>query len=121
MVAILVLGVTVLFLLHRPTVFVDALAIVYALTFAISSYTSTYFYHQLEGTKWTKKVLLIGGLYMGPLFLVFIVNNIVAVFYESTTALPLGDIIKFCLLWVFLALPLLILGAVIVHRVFKHM
>ncbi|KAJ0677968.1 putative nonaspanin (TM9SF) [Helianthus annuus] len=113
MVAIPALGVTDLFLLHRPTVFVYALAIVYALTFAISGYTSTSFYHQLEGTKWTKNILLTGGLYIGPLFLVFIVNNIAAVFYESTAALPLGDIIEFSLLWVFLALPLLILGMVI--------
>ncbi|KAI7741329.1 hypothetical protein M8C21_019446, partial [Ambrosia artemisiifolia] len=112
-VAILVLGVTDPFHLHRPGVFVYALAIVYALTSASSGYTSTSFYQQLEGRRWMKNVLLTGGLYFAPLFLTFIVNNTVAFFYEITTTLPLGAIINLSLLWVFLALPLLILGAVI--------
>ncbi|KAI3816424.1 hypothetical protein L1987_16120 [Smallanthus sonchifolius] len=113
MVAILVLGFTEVFQLYIPGVFTNALAIVYALTSVVSGYTSTSFYHQLEGTRWIKNISLTGGLFFGPLFLTFVVNNTTSFLYGSTAALPLGEIIKFSLLWIFLALPLLILGAVI--------
>ncbi|XP_076914066.1 transmembrane 9 superfamily member 4-like [Bidens hawaiensis] len=113
MVAILMLGATYVYQLYLPGVFISALAIIYALTSAVSGYTSTLVYYQLEGTRLIKNGLLTGGLYFGPSFLTFIVNNTVAVLYGSTAAMPLGEIIKFTLLWLFLALPLLILGSVI--------
>ncbi|KAK9059964.1 hypothetical protein SSX86_020668 [Deinandra increscens subsp. villosa] len=112
-VAILMLGAVDNFQPHIPGVFTNSLAIVYAFTSMISGYTSTSFYHQMEGTRLRKNVLLTGGLYSGPLLLTFIVTNTVAVSYGSTAALPLGEIIKLSLLWMFLALPLLILGVVI--------
>ncbi|KAK1419781.1 hypothetical protein QVD17_29112 [Tagetes erecta] len=112
-IAILVLGANDVFQRHLPGVFVNALAVVYALTSVVSGYTSTSFYHQLQGTKWIKSILLTAGLFFGPLFVTFVVNNTVAFSYGSTTSLPMSEIIKFTLLWIFLALPLLILGAII--------
>ncbi|KAI3696151.1 hypothetical protein L1987_79161 [Smallanthus sonchifolius] len=112
-VAILVLGVTGVFQLYLPEVFTNALAIVYALTSLVSGYTSTSFYHQLEGTRWIKNISLTGGLLFGPLFVTFVVNDTASILYESTAASPLSEIIKFSLLWIFLALPLLTLGAAI--------
>ncbi|KAD2393415.1 hypothetical protein E3N88_40392 [Mikania micrantha] len=111
MIAILILGVTDVCQLYLPRVFMNVLASIYALTCVISGYTSTSFYHQLEGTRWTGNLLLTVGLYLGPLFLTFVVNNTVAVLYGSTTALPSGETVKLSLFWILLALLLFILGA----------
>ena len=60
-----------------------------------------------------KNLLLTEGLYSVPLFLTFALLNSVANFYGTTAALPLGAIIILSLLWIFLALPLLLLGGFI--------
>ncbi|KAI3734177.1 hypothetical protein L6452_13641 [Arctium lappa] len=113
MVSILILGVTGVFQPYRQGVFWNALVYLYAVTFVVSGSTSVSFYFQLEATTWMKNLLLAGGIHFAPLFLVFGFNNTVAIFYGSTAALPLGAIFTFSLLWIFVAFPLLLLGAVI--------
>ncbi|KAI7758211.1 hypothetical protein M8C21_027676 [Ambrosia artemisiifolia] len=112
-VAILVLGLLGFFPPYARGVFWNALVIVYAVTSVVSGYASVSFYYKLEGTNWMKNLLLTGGLFLVPLFLTFGFLNSVAVFYGTTTALPLGGIFILSVLWVFLATPLLLLGGVI--------
>ncbi|KAI3516866.1 hypothetical protein L1887_15973 [Cichorium endivia] len=112
-VLILILGVTDGFQIYLQGVFLNAFMIVYAITSMISGYKSVSFYCQLEGTNWMKNLLLTGGLYFGPLFLTFSFDNTFAVFYGSTAALLWGETIILSLLWILLALPLLLFGAVI--------
>ncbi|KAI3778728.1 hypothetical protein L2E82_08111 [Cichorium intybus] len=112
-VAILALGLVGFFQPYIRGVLWNALIIVYAVTSVVSGYTSVSFYSQLEGTKWMKNLFLTGGLYFGPLFLTFTFLDIVAMFYGTTTALPLKAIVMLSLLWTFLASPLLFLGGII--------
>ncbi|XP_071716683.1 transmembrane 9 superfamily member 3-like isoform X2 [Rutidosis leptorrhynchoides] len=108
-VAVLVLGLRGFFQPYTR-VFWNALIIVYAITCVVSGYTSVSLYTQLEGSNWMKTLLLAGGLYFGPLCLTFSFLNSVAIFYGTTNALPLRAIIMLSLVWIFVALPLLLLG-----------
>ncbi|CAH1431161.1 unnamed protein product [Lactuca virosa] len=109
-IAILALGLLGFFQPYIRGVVWNALIIVYALT---SLDTSVSFYCQLEGTNWMKNLILTGGLYLGPLFLTFTFLDIVAIFYGSTTALPLRAIVMLSLSWIFIASPLLLIGSII--------
>ncbi|CAH1431158.1 unnamed protein product [Lactuca virosa] len=110
--AILGLGVVGFFQPYLRGVLWNALIIVYALTSLVSGYSSVS-YCQLEGTNWIKNLILAGGLYFGPLFLTFTFLDIVAIFYGSTTTLPLRAIVMLSLLLIFIASPLLFLGGII--------
>ncbi|XP_024964353.1 transmembrane 9 superfamily member 3-like [Cynara cardunculus var. scolymus] len=112
-ISILVMGLLGVFQPYHRGVFLNALVITYAVTSVVSGYTSVSFYCQLEGTSWMKNLLLIGGLYFGPLFLTFCFLNSVAIFYGTTAALPIGGIVILSLLWIFLASPLLLLGGIV--------
>nr|XP_043613334.1 transmembrane 9 superfamily member 2-like [Erigeron canadensis] len=109
-VAILALGLQGFFLPYVRGVFWNSLVIVYAVTNVVSGYTSVSFYSQLEGTTWMNNLLVTGGLYLGPLFLMFCFLNSVAVSYGTTVALPLEGIVILSLILVFIASPLLLFG-----------
>ncbi|CAH1431153.1 unnamed protein product [Lactuca virosa] len=100
MVVILIMGIMGVFQPYHQGVFLNSLALVYAVTSVVSGYTSVSFYHKLEGTNWMKNILWTGGLYFGPLFLTFAFNNIVVVVNGSTSVLPLGELIMLSLLWI---------------------
>lgn len=61
--------------------------------------------------------MLTGGIFSCPLLLTFFFLNTVAFNYGSTAALPLGTIVVILLLWVLLALPSLVLGAISGKRI----
>lgn len=65
-----------------------ACLVIYALTAGISGYVSAHLYRQMGGENWVRNLLLTGSLFSGPLFLVFCINNTVAIGYRSTQALP---------------------------------
>ncbi|KAM0043445.1 putative nonaspanin (TM9SF) [Helianthus debilis subsp. tardiflorus] len=111
-VIILILGVMGVFQPFVQVVFLKALVVIYAVTSVVSRYTSASFYHQLKGTTWIKNVLLTGGLYFVPVFLTFSVNTTFAVYNGQTNTFPLNSIITFFIVWIFLAIPLLILGGI---------
>ncbi|KAK1416282.1 hypothetical protein QVD17_32071 [Tagetes erecta] len=112
-VSILGLGFLGYFPPYARGVFWNALVIGYAVTSVVSGYTSASFYSQLEGTNWMKNLFLTGDLFFTPLLLTFGLLNIIANFYGTTVALPLGGIFLLSVLWMFLALPLLALGGFI--------
>eukprot|EP00245_Coleochaete_scutata_P002916 TRINITY_DN14158_c0_g1_i1.p1 TRINITY_DN14158_c0_g1~~TRINITY_DN14158_c0_g1_i1.p1 ORF type:complete len:653 (-),score=99.92 TRINITY_DN14158_c0_g1_i1:950-2722(-) len=89
-----------------------ALVVIYALTSGIAGYTSASYFKQLEGENWVRNVLLTGCLFCGPLFLTFTFLNTVAIFYNSTAALPFGTIVVIFLIWMLVTAPLLVLGGI---------
>ncbi|MFS7961800.1 putative nonaspanin (TM9SF) [Helianthus anomalus] len=111
-VIILILGVMGVFQPFVQVVFLKALVIIYAVTSVVSGYTSASFYNQLKGTTWIKNVLLTGGLYFVPVFLTFSVNTIFSVYNGQTDTFPLNSIITLFIVWIFLAIPLHILGGI---------
>ncbi|KAI3730463.1 hypothetical protein L1987_61633 [Smallanthus sonchifolius] len=113
MVSVLVLGHLGSFTPYARGVFWNALVIIYVVTSLVSGYTSVSFYSQLEGTNWTKNLLLTGGIFFVPLFLTFGFLNSVAISYGTAAALPLRGIVILSVLWIFLVSPLLLLGGII--------
>ncbi|BDA41200.1 Transmembrane 9 superfamily member 3 [Coccomyxa sp. Obi] len=90
-----------------------ALIVLYALTAGIAGYTAGSYYKQMEGAAWVRNILLTSVVFCGPLFLVFCVNNTVAIIYRSTAALPFGTIVIITLIWALITIPLTILGGII--------
>ncbi|KAG5600291.1 hypothetical protein H5410_031661 [Solanum commersonii] len=113
----LCLGVLGVFQPYDRGVLPTALVIIYAITSAVAGFSAVSFYHQLEGSNSLRVILLTGGILSCPLLLTFFFLNTVAFNYGSTAALPLGTIVVILLLWVLLALPSLVLGAISVKRI----
>ena len=59
-----------------------ALIVLYALTAGIAGYTAGSYYKQMEGAAWVRNILLTSVVFCGPLFLMFCVNNTVAIIYR---------------------------------------
>ncbi|XP_015169592.1 transmembrane 9 superfamily member 4-like [Solanum tuberosum] len=113
----LCLGVLGVFQPYDRGVLPTALVIIYAITSAVAGFSAVSFYHQLEGSNSLRVILLTGGIFSCPLLLTFFFLNTVAFNYGSTAALPLGTIVVILLLWVLLALPSLVLGAISGKRI----
>ncbi|KAL3510304.1 hypothetical protein ACH5RR_029705 [Cinchona calisaya] len=111
--SILALGFLGIFHPYDRGVLKTSLIITYAITSGVSGFTAVSFYHQLEGTDWMRNVFLTGCLFCGPLFLTFCFLNAIATAYGFTAALPVGAIIMIFLMWMFLASPLLLVGAIL--------
>ncbi|KAJ7947991.1 Transmembrane 9 superfamily member [Quillaja saponaria] len=91
----------------------NCLVLLYSLASAIAGYSASSFHCQFTENGLGRTVLLAGVLYTGPLFVTVSVLNMVAVSYGTTAALPFGSIVVILLIYTFLAIPLLALGAVI--------
>ncbi|KAM0043438.1 putative nonaspanin (TM9SF) [Helianthus debilis subsp. tardiflorus] len=90
-----------------------ALVIVYPVASGVSGYATASFYHQLKGTSWIENILLTGGLYFGPFFLIFSLSITFSVYNGETSTFLLDTIITLSLVWIFLAFPLLIFGRIV--------
>ncbi|EPS73381.1 hypothetical protein M569_01372, partial [Genlisea aurea] len=112
MVFIFILSLVGVFYPYNRGALFTALILIYALTSGVAGYTSASFYRQLEGEFWIRNLLLTGGLFSGPLFIMFCYLNSVAIAYNSTAALPFGTIMLIFLIWALVTLPLLGLGGV---------
>ena len=66
-----------------------ALIVLYALTAGIAGYTAGSYYKQMEGSAWVRNILLTSVVFCGPLFLMFCVNNTVAIIYRVRPSLLL--------------------------------
>ncbi|KAK9153679.1 hypothetical protein Sjap_001159 [Stephania japonica] len=101
---------------------VNAFTIIpYALTSVVAGFTAASFQAQMRGTKGevASSVLLAAFLYTGPLYLTFSALNTIAISYQATAAVPFGTILVIILIWLLVAIPLLILGALL-GNAFRH-
>lgn len=92
---ILMLLVLVLMSVFSPNkrgAIATALIFLYALTAGIGGYVSAYYYKQFGGENWVWNTILCACLFPGPMFIMFMFVNTVAVTYGSTAALPFGTI-----------------------------
>ncbi|XP_015872609.2 transmembrane 9 superfamily member 5 isoform X1 [Ziziphus jujuba] len=102
----------VLYPYNRGALF-TSLILVYTISSVVAGYSAAAFHNQFSDTRWERSVLLTGILYLGPLLATVCIVNAVAVAYGVTAALPFGTIIVILLIYMFLAIPLLVLGGVI--------
>jgi len=78
-----------------------------------TGYISGVNYRKLGGTNWVNNVLLVTGLFCGPVLATFSYLNTVAIFYRSTAALPFGTIVIIILIWALVTFPLTVLGGIV--------
>ncbi|KAJ8767703.1 hypothetical protein K2173_020643 [Erythroxylum novogranatense] len=96
-----------------------SLVLLYSITSAVGGYTAASFHSYFVKTGWERSVLLTGILFLGPVFVVISILNIVSASYGLTAALPFGTILLILLLYTLLYIPLLALGGVIGYH-FRH-
>lgn len=89
-----------------------ALIVIYALISGIAGYVSGNMYKQFGGKEWIKNVLLTLSLFSVPVFLVWSVLNIIALFHSSSAALPFGTIVAILGIYTTLTFPLTLLGSI---------
>lgn len=89
-----------------------AFIMLYALTSFIGGYHSARLYRQLGGQRWVWNILLTVFVVPGPLLAVFSFLNTVAVWNDSSAALPFGTIMIVLAIFMLVALPLTIIGGI---------
>lgn len=110
-VCMLTLAVIGVFYPHGRGTMYATVIFVYALTAVIAGYTSGSLYKKIGGTAWVHNVLLTVTLFVGPFFIVWSYLNTVAIFYNSTAALPFGTIVALFALYFLVTFPLTLAGA----------
>mmetsp|Transcript_22340 Transcript_22340/g.31269 ORF Transcript_22340/g.31269 Transcript_22340/m.31269 type:complete len:598 (+) Transcript_22340:105-1898(+) len=95
---------------NRGALYVAAI-VLYALTAGVAGYVSTDLYVQLGGKRWATNAVLAAGIFTCPFFCVFSIVNLVAIYYGSTSAIPLNMVFMIILLFAAVTFPLSILGS----------
>jgi len=86
--------------------------ITYCLLSIVGGYSSVRLYQQMNGKQWVRCILTTASLFPGPLFVIFSYVNTTAVLHGSTSALPVGTIFTIIGLFLFLSLPLTVVGGI---------
>ncbi|XP_045832320.1 transmembrane 9 superfamily member 5 [Trifolium pratense] len=94
----------------------NCLVLLFTLSSVFAGYSTASFHGQFAENGWERSVGLAGILYIGPVFVIVSILNIIAISYRVTAGLPLGSIIVILSLYAFVAIPLLAFGGVIGYR-----
>jgi len=95
------------------------------LSFAIFGYIATSFtagyisanlYRRIGGVKWAWNIVVTGLMFLGPAFVIWSILNTVAFAYASTAALPFGTACFFFVCFIFVTLPLTVIGGIVGRR-----
>jgi transmembrane 9 superfamily protein 3 len=97
---------------ERGTI-VTVFIVAYALTSFVGGYVSGGYYARHEGRAWIAAMLLAANLFPAAVFAVAAVLNTIAIGYQSLAAVPFGSIVVLLLIWLFVSLPLSLLGTVV--------
>ncbi|KAF4027826.1 Endomembrane protein 70 [Phytophthora infestans] len=89
-----------------------AFIVLYALTAGVGGFHSARLYRQLGGQRWVWNILMCVLVIPGPLVAIFSFLNSVAIWNDSSAALPFGTIMIVLALFITVALPLTIIGGV---------
>lgn len=118
-VQLVLLVLTVILITIGGTLFVERGTIVtvfivcYALTSFVGGYISGGFYSRNDGRAWIRTMLLTANLFPLSVTSIAFVLNTIAIFYQSLAAVPFGSIVVVVLIWMFISLPLCLLGTVV--------
>eukprot|EP01060_Flectonema_neradi_P015823 TRINITY_DN2246_c1_g2_i1.p1 TRINITY_DN2246_c1_g2~~TRINITY_DN2246_c1_g2_i1.p1 ORF type:complete len:572 (+),score=88.54 TRINITY_DN2246_c1_g2_i1:41-1756(+) len=108
----LTLSVVGVFYAHGRGTMYASIIVIYSLTAIASGYTSGSFYKKLGGEQWVHNVLLTCGLFVLPVFIIWSVLNSIAWAKGSTSALPAGTVFALFALFLLVAFPLTLAGAI---------
>jgi len=87
--------------------------VTYCFLSIFGGYGSARLYCQMGGKNWSRNALCTAFLFPGPLFLIFCVANTIALMHRSTSALPFGAIVTVIAFYLFVSLPLTIVGSIV--------
>mmetsp|Transcript_11998 Transcript_11998/g.22452 ORF Transcript_11998/g.22452 Transcript_11998/m.22452 type:complete len:609 (+) Transcript_11998:180-2006(+) len=93
--------------------------ITYTLTSVVGGYISTKLYFQMSGKAWARTVVVTTLLFPAPVGIVFAWANSVAMAHGSISALPFSTIVTILSLYVFVCLPLTLLGGILAKQYAK--
>ena len=85
----------------------------YSLTSLVAGYSSGALYCRSQGGAWIKTMMLTAGLFPGLCLALTLVLNTVALMYKSLAAVPLTSVLMVLLIWVFLSVPLCVMGTIL--------
>ncbi|EQC28954.1 hypothetical protein SDRG_13291 [Saprolegnia diclina VS20] len=91
---------------------VSAIVVAYALTAGVGGYRSASLYKQLGGQRWVWNLVVSGLVVPGPLIAIFAFLNTVAIWNDSSAALPFGTIMILLCLFLLVNVPLAITGGI---------
>ena len=98
---------------------VSTVIVCFALSSAFAGYSSGSFYRQFfptareeKSSQWQKTMVSTIVLYPAIICVVGLGLNTIAVHYETLGALPIGVILKMVAIWLFVALPLAVVGTI---------
>lgn len=98
---------------------VSTFIVCFALSSAVAGYTSGSFYRQYFPTvrseansQWQKVMLYTVLLFPGVVVLVTLLLNSIAVSYDTISAIPFSVMLKMVAIWLFVALPLAVVGTI---------
>jgi Endomembrane protein 70 len=84
--------------------------VLFCLTSFVGGYSAVRLYRQMNGKDWTRCVVLTALLFPVPVVCVFMWVNTIAMAHGSTSALPFTAILTVTALFVFISLPMTIVG-----------
>lgn len=93
--------------------FLSTAIVGYSLTSFIAGFASARLYRQMNGQHWVRNTLICIFIYTLPVFLIWVCIHTIALFYDSTIALPFSWSVVLFALWAFIAFPCTVLGAII--------
>jgi hypothetical protein len=86
------------------------LVVLYCLTSGVAGYSAVRLYRQMGGKDWTHCIMLTASVFAAPVAAVFIWVNTIAMMHRSTSALPFSAIVTVVCLFVFISLPMTVVG-----------
>ncbi|TMW68644.1 hypothetical protein Poli38472_006112 [Pythium oligandrum] len=91
---------------------ITAFIVIHALTSFVGGYRSARLYRQLGGQRWVWNILLSVLVIPGPLVAIFSFLNTVAIWNDSSAALPFGTIMVVVAIFMLVAFPLTVIGGI---------
>ena len=96
---------------------VSSFIVLFALSSSVAGYASGSYYRQFfttpkaeQSSEWQKTMITTILLFPAMVVAVITLLNIIAVYYDTISAIPVGVIIKMAAIWIFVALPLSVAG-----------
>ncbi|KAK3812100.1 MAG: hypothetical protein J3Q66DRAFT_301898 [Benniella sp.] len=86
---------------------------IYAFTSIIAGYTSASQYAQYGGRDWVRALFLTASFWPACVVIVTSLNNSIAIYYQSSRAIPFGTMMALLVIWLFIVLPLTFVGTIL--------
>ncbi|KAI8981873.1 hypothetical protein BDF20DRAFT_936952 [Mycotypha africana] len=97
---------------ERATI-LTATIFIYAVTSVVAGYTSSRYYAKYGGKDWIKTAIMTAGLWPGAVAIIGGFINTLAIYYSSSRAISFLNLLSMIALWLFICVPLTLLGTLI--------